>query len=401
MIKSELEKFRHEHIPRRSSNDHWRLRKFGLSKSAKQPNTSLSIVADTDPPSPMPGTTFPLEIDDLLEQAAVGLCASELLPNTSTEATLRSLEVGGFHADAPNLGSYEFSVCPFIMDQQDATDRAKSETGCVNNQDDPSLPLKTKADTFIDPETVKQELEAGRQAIQQLEHRLAEIEAEVRRNSSLQTTPAKSMKGMKEDIFSNNYNGNQVDGTCSSGDKVDISLKCSGVTLTNEETPSIPRRLFHIPRIDHCEDKKSLGDNSEDGPSMTNIESHLKKMQELAMNGKVLTDNPTTKELPEFNSEESSLGSSLPPILEASSPSQVLHRENISEETSELDLLDQLNLPRWSSPKLLPYPAINTSSRASTSTLLTRVFVREIDSDDSTSDNSSIVDGVEMLSVDI
>ncbi|KAF2226307.1 hypothetical protein BDZ85DRAFT_278264 [Elsinoe ampelina] len=183
-IRSEIERIKdeHIHIPRRSSNDHWRMRKVSRNRPHKLPEASPSPEVIPALPSPMPGTNLPL--DDPFD---VGPIAAKSLLELPAQATNEALpaKVDGAADPSSGLPATGISISPSSSIR--ATPAKAHATALALPPEYSAEAVRHIPDGIDDdlatmsPQALRMEIEVSRRALQHLEGRMADIEAELRK----------------------------------------------------------------------------------------------------------------------------------------------------------------------------------------------------------------------------
>ena len=196
-------------VPRRTSNDHWRLRQAARNRSAKLPE----IPQRASPVEGLiPGIGLPLEELSIDSTAPPRLTdtgpLTQDLDGTSERVSAYSADVQlEGHLQSPSAGHIDSLSGRWIsndpvaraaspLDTDDGMSGSFQSTGLAALRQAAKdvatrQVLLEKAPDVLSHESLRAELEAGRKALESLERRLAGVEAGLRR-SSAGSTPSKS-----------------------------------------------------------------------------------------------------------------------------------------------------------------------------------------------------------------
>lgn len=291
-IKNEIERIKEEHhihIPRRASNDHWRMRRPSRHKSAKLLDAKSEVIPDL--PSPMPGTNLPL--DDPFD-----FCASKvhgtmneqagLIPavdGTSDEAPANSTQIAVLENEVDHLvPEIRYSVSNKLLEASTVTPASPQQTqpssDVVEGHSIASL-------VQVSPDILRSEIEDGRRALQRLEGRMAGLEAELRKTGSRVPPGARPL-----------LVSNHTPSSSSAASRV----SSASATLSTTSLPRASQRIHHnmppgtravsLAKSDNFSDDCSsplqvqdLFYPSDDESALSSAKDHLNQMQHVACNG--------------------------------------------------------------------------------------------------------------------
>ncbi|KAF2153779.1 hypothetical protein K461DRAFT_311837 [Myriangium duriaei CBS 260.36] len=331
IIKDELKALKEERIPRRSSNDHWRLRRASRTRPSKLPEPVLQHSIESELSSLIPGTNLPLEDpfdtsaplaksdsengkvlnkdqqvsrlgldgaigqcrlfdeDPGLEQQLIGHLQSPRAghidavsgqwvsndPAARQTTPTRSCRIGSLH-------SYGNSSTGLHLPQQAAKELA---TGQVLLESDPGV---------LSPKTLRSELEASRKALERMEDRMASIEAELRKNASPDVTPTATKGRLR--MFNNTKSSPIPKGLDQDDHQSQDSVTSSPITsdiTSSKASYSSSQSLLEVQELFYPSDSETWDARparpqniSEDADSAwSEAREHLQNMQKVASNG--------------------------------------------------------------------------------------------------------------------
>jgi len=129
------------HVPRRASNDHWRMRNASRKKSQHTDDLPMPTSHDAGPPSPMPGTNLPL--DDLFDPTSsagkAGTSLDGLLPPQRKTASIPSIDgvMEDSAVDGTTLCDSNEKLCP-AQDKNDLTQHSEELAASIT-RDQPEI----------------------------------------------------------------------------------------------------------------------------------------------------------------------------------------------------------------------------------------------------------------------
>ncbi|KAF4550930.1 Hypothetical protein D9617_15g042830 [Elsinoe fawcettii] len=289
-IKNELERIKdeHIHIPRRSSTDHWRMRRVSRNRPSKLPDAVAASEIIPDIPSPMPGTNLPL--DD---------------PFDTHDSAARVANVSGHSHDTAVLpaahdGSADLAASPLVRHSSGPSSRTISDTQktlCSMDEVIGDAPDETTHSRRLSgrehfdqmtPQALRVEIEAGRKALQFLESRMVGIEAKLLSAgpyvTPLPAPPPLTVRGPASESPSTPFD---TAGICYGSPAVSsaisqaqhVSVGSSGVRSSSAGTSVV--------FSDTCQSPLEVQDlfyPSDDESAVSSAKRHLRQMQVLAAN---------------------------------------------------------------------------------------------------------------------
>ncbi|PNS20763.1 hypothetical protein CAC42_2694 [Sphaceloma murrayae] len=205
-VKNEIDRIKEEHIhvPRRASNDHWRMRRVSRQRHVKLPEP-ITETQVPDMPSPMPGTNLPLEDPFERHHTPTESTSDAAVMESSTARSMDGAADGSrrmfsasshsHHQDSEALEvSADFGRSegltasePTTRDQQPVITDAPKTSSVVADDSRHAAAIFDAShqddDRYVQlsPEALRTQIVAGRKALERLEGRMAGIEASLRK----------------------------------------------------------------------------------------------------------------------------------------------------------------------------------------------------------------------------
>ncbi|PSK55963.1 Mitochondrial escape protein 2 [Elsinoe australis] len=291
-IKNEIERIKeehHVHIPRRASNDHWRMRRPSRHKSSKLLDAKSKVIPDL--PSPMPGTNLPL--DDPFD-----FRASEV-PGTMNEQAGLIPAVDGTSDEAPanatQIAVLENNVDYLVPEMRHSISNDLLEASTVA----PASPWQTQPSSNLvgghsiaslaqaSNDILRSEIEVGRRALERLEGRMASLEAELRKTGS-RVPPGATLQSSSNHTPSSSSAASRVS---SASGSMSITSLPRIIQSIHHNMPS-DTRTVSLAKSDNFSDDCSsplqvqdLFYPSDDESALSSAKDHLNQMQHVACNG--------------------------------------------------------------------------------------------------------------------
>ncbi|KAG8626247.1 hypothetical protein KVT40_005192 [Elsinoe batatas] len=325
-IRSEIERIKdeHIHIPRRSSNDHWRMRKVSRNRPHKLPEASPSPEAIPALPSPMPGTNLPLD-DPFDAGPTVAKSLLEQPARATNEALLARTD--GAADPSPGLLAPGISISPSSSVR--ATP-AKAHATALASPPRYSAEAISHVSGDIDgdlatmsPQALRVEIEVSRRALQHLEDRMADIEAELRKAPpysppTMTWTGQPEMAAAQTDLPPRPLNSDVEAGAHPSQHSEPSLRHSSGASSGNTNTLHAGSDTFSEVLQSPLE-VQSLFYPSDDEKAMLSAKRHLHQVQLLASVGgpdqaefdAILASKPTFNIQTEVGSNAENLGTTV------------------------------------------------------------------------------------------
>ncbi|GAM88010.1 hypothetical protein ANO11243_060390 [Dothideomycetidae sp. 11243] len=205
-------------VPRRSSNDHWRLRRTSRSRPSNLPEPTKQSTSRENLPSPMPGTNLPLE--DPFDSSASSSERRELLcrasscldgtedRNLTSRKTFAAQPTLSGTLQSPSAGHIDATSGQWVSNDPVARVTTSSGTTATMVALQEATRHLTAKQALLEetpeafsPTILRAELEAGRKALERLEDRMAGIETELRKNIPTPSTPTPQRNAAPGRVF--------------------------------------------------------------------------------------------------------------------------------------------------------------------------------------------------------